>query len=128
MTKHLAAFLAANDIVGRPPEAPAEGAGERALHVMFNGGVFKAETLRYRVLDALETWCRGSCTAKLLEGYTDLDRSKIETLALPRRARNDPSKLMPRPSKDRLFGPELPRIPARAFPNTLAAIALRRWD
>ncbi|MDF3063897.1 MAG: hypothetical protein K0S06_4006 [Microvirga sp.] len=35
---------------------------------------------------------------------------------------------MPRPRKDRLFGPELPRIPARAFPNTLAAIALRRWD
>lgn len=35
---------------------------------------------------------------------------------------------MPRTRKDRFFGPELPRIPARAFPNTLATIVLKRWD
>jgi sensor domain DACNV-containing protein len=35
---------------------------------------------------------------------------------------------MPRPRKDRLFGPELPRIPARAFPSTLAAVVHKRWN
>jgi hypothetical protein len=34
---------------------------------------------------------------------------------------------MPRTRKDRFFGPELPRIPRRAFPQTLAAIAFKRW-
>jgi hypothetical protein len=83
VTKHLAAFLSANGVTGTTdgasagganPDDPSASAG-RALHVLFNGGVFKAETLRYRVLDALETWCRGSRKPQLLEGETDLDRA-----------------------------------------------------
>jgi hypothetical protein len=35
---------------------------------------------------------------------------------------------MPRTRKDRFFGPELPRIPRRAFPHTLAAIAFKKWE
>jgi hypothetical protein len=35
---------------------------------------------------------------------------------------------MPRKRKDRLLGAELPRIPSRAFPKTLASIALKQWD
>jgi hypothetical protein len=81
VTKHLAAFLAANGVTSGATADEGSSAGGpsppggRALHVLFNGGVFKAETLRYRVLDALETWCRGSRSPRLLEGNPDLDRA-----------------------------------------------------
>lgn len=34
---------------------------------------------------------------------------------------------MPRPRKDRIFGPDI-RIPSRAFPSTLASVVFKRWD
>lgn len=67
VTRHLAAFLSAHGVFNN--------AGARPLHVLFNGGVFKAETLRYRVLDVLESWSAGSRSALALEANTDLDCS-----------------------------------------------------
>ncbi len=66
ITKHLAAFLASNGAAA--PSAP-----PRTMHVLFNGGVFKAETLRYRILDVLEAWGRGAYVPQLLAGEADLD-------------------------------------------------------
>jgi len=72
VTHHLASFLSGNGIIG-PTAAPPGDAGPKPLHVLFNGGVLKAETLRYRILDVLESWCGGARTPKALEGNADLD-------------------------------------------------------
>ncbi len=48
VTRHLATFLQAH---GETPGEPA-----RPTHVLFNGGVFKAERLRDRLLDVLGRW------------------------------------------------------------------------
>ncbi len=67
ITRHLAAFLAAH------------GEGESGAiiphHVLFNGGVFKAESLRSRLLAVLQGWGgKGHKTAPL-EGDPDLDHA-----------------------------------------------------
>jgi molecular chaperone DnaK (HSP70) len=70
VTRHLAAFLAGQGLIG---DSTAQNS--RPLHVMFNGGVFRAETLRRRVLEVLGTWLGGddSATVKPLEANADLD-------------------------------------------------------
>ena len=65
VTRHLAAFLTAH-------------AGERSplpTHVLFNGGVFKAELLRQRLLDVLRSWNTDGEPPRLLSGEHDLDHS-----------------------------------------------------
>jgi hypothetical protein len=79
VTRHLAAFLSAHGVFS--------GTGTRPLHVLFNGGVFKAETLRYRVLDVLESWSAGSRSALALEANTDLDCSVARGAAFYARAK-----------------------------------------
>lgn len=75
VTRHLAAFLSTNGVTGAAASAGDGAAGGKPLHVLFNGGVFKAETLRYRVLDVLESWCGASRRPQALAGDLDLDCS-----------------------------------------------------
>ena len=67
ITRHLAAFLQAH---GEAPQGPV-----RPTHVLFNGGVFKAEVLRGRLLGVLADWFPGHAAPKLLEGVHDLDHA-----------------------------------------------------
>ncbi|MEN6558435.1 MAG: Hsp70 family protein [Thermoguttaceae bacterium] len=64
VTRHLAAFL--QDHAERPEEPI------RPTHVLFNGGVFKADLLRRRLLDVLGRWFEDR-PPQLLEGEHDLD-------------------------------------------------------
>ena len=66
VTRHLAAFLQAQGDGRRSPVRP--------THVLFNGGVFKAEPLRERLLDVLWRWFPDAAP-KLLEGEHDLDHA-----------------------------------------------------
>jgi hypothetical protein len=66
VTRHLAGFLQAQ---GRDQGNPV-----RPTHVLFNGGVFKADVLRKRLLDTLGDWFP-SPRPKLLEGKHDLDHA-----------------------------------------------------
>ena len=52
ITRHLAAFLQAH---GKSADEPV-----RPTHVLFNGGVFKADVLRQRLLDVLGEWFKSS--------------------------------------------------------------------
>jgi molecular chaperone DnaK (HSP70) len=63
ITKHLAAFLAAQE---------SGGENVRLSHVLLNGGVFKSTPLRDRLLDVIGSW--GS-PPKLLSGLPDLDHA-----------------------------------------------------
>jgi len=67
VTRHLAAFLQAH---GDEPGKPV-----RPTHVLFNGGVFKADLLRQRLLDVLGEWFGGGRAPRLLEGEHDLDHA-----------------------------------------------------
>ncbi len=67
VTRHLAAFLQAH---GRPQGEPV-----RPTRVLFNGGVFKAEALRGRLLDVLGQWFGPQQSPRLLEGRHDLDHA-----------------------------------------------------
>jgi hypothetical protein len=67
VTRHLAAFLQAQ---GRDKGNPV-----RPTHVLFNGGVFKADVLRKRLLDVLGDWFAAPQPPKLLEGEHDLDHA-----------------------------------------------------
>jgi hypothetical protein len=67
ITRHLAAFLQAH---GASPNEPV-----RPTHVLFNGGVFKGEVLRYRLLDVLGEWFSDGRTPQMLEGRHDLDHA-----------------------------------------------------
>ncbi|MEN6405497.1 MAG: Hsp70 family protein [Thermoguttaceae bacterium] len=64
VTRHLAAFLQDH---GDQPDQPV-----RPTHLLFNGGVFKSDLLRRRLLDALGRWFEGQ-PPQLLEGEHDLD-------------------------------------------------------
>jgi hypothetical protein len=65
ITRHLAAFLAAH--------GAADGGAIRPTHVLFNGGVFKADMLRARLLDVLAGWFADESPPSGLEGNRDLD-------------------------------------------------------
>jgi len=66
VTRHLAAFLQAHGGAAGPV-AP--------THVLFNGGVFKADLLRTRLLDVLASWASDAPPTQILEGSHDLDHS-----------------------------------------------------
>jgi hypothetical protein len=63
ITRHLAAFLQSHPCDGRPA---------RPTQVLFNGGVFKAEVFRKRLLEVLGDWF-GDAPPVALEGTHDLD-------------------------------------------------------
>jgi hypothetical protein len=64
VTKHRAAFL--------QNHGEAEGQPARPTYILFNGGVFKADPLRDRLLETLKTWFPDS-VPQTLEGTHDLD-------------------------------------------------------
>jgi len=66
ITKHLAAFLQSHGDDEEGPLAP--------THILFNGGVFKAEKLKSQLLNVLESWFP-DIEPKLLEGHHDLDHA-----------------------------------------------------
>jgi hypothetical protein len=66
VTRHLAAFLQAQGKSENEPIQP--------THVLFNGGVFKADRLRSRLLEVLGEWFPNN-PPKLLEGEHDLDHA-----------------------------------------------------
>ena len=65
ITRHLAAFLSSQGPAGAPVEP---------THVLFNGGVFKADPLRARLLEVLGSWS-GATPPQPLEGEHDLDNA-----------------------------------------------------
>lgn len=65
ITRHLAAFL------GMHAEG---GASVRPTHVLFNGGVFKSDVFKNRLLELMSIWFDGHAP-KLLDGNEDLDHS-----------------------------------------------------
>ncbi len=68
VTRHLAAFLTANGSDLNAPINP--------THILFNGGVFKAEPFRQRLLDVLASWAGDKSAApKPLAGDHDLDHA-----------------------------------------------------
>jgi len=67
ITRHLAAFLRAQ---GSDPDSPA-----RPTHVLFNGGVFKAEVLRARLLEVVAGWFPKDPPPRPLVGAPDLDHA-----------------------------------------------------
>ena len=66
VTKHLAAFLQSH---GSEESGPV-----RPTHVLFNGGVFKADPFRVQLLDTLKKWFPDQ-PPRLLEGIQDLDHA-----------------------------------------------------
>jgi hypothetical protein len=67
ITRHIAGFLQAHsDLPGEPL---------RPTHILFNGGVFKADMLRQRLLDVLGGWFGENAKPRLLDGEHDLDHS-----------------------------------------------------
>ncbi|TWU24962.1 Chaperone protein DnaK [Novipirellula galeiformis] len=72
ITKHVAAFLA--DQAGLADQG---GDGSetkiKPTHVLFNGGVFRSEPLRARMLNTINTWCESDLN--VLGGLEDLDTS-----------------------------------------------------
>ena len=78
VTRHLAAFLTRQArALESSPDAPVDTKGKAFLHptaVLFNGGVFKAQALKERLLEVLNGWlaAEGAPAAKELAG-ADLD-------------------------------------------------------
>jgi hypothetical protein len=66
VTRHLAAFL---QVQGKTQNEPI-----RPTHILFNGGVFKADALKQRLLDVLGEWFPEP-SPRLLEGEHDLDHA-----------------------------------------------------
>lgn len=69
ITRHLAAFLAAHGEPGQPIVVPNQ--------LLFNGGVFKADVLRSRLVDVLGDWSTsaGGSASRVLAGDHDLDNA-----------------------------------------------------
>jgi len=67
ITRHLAAFLAAH--------GESDGTSISPTHVLFNGGVLKADALRSRLLDVMRSWCDDEHPTDPLEGVHDLDHA-----------------------------------------------------
>jgi hypothetical protein len=65
VTRHLAAFLSAHGKASEPI---------RPTHVLFNGGVFKADAFRTRLIEVLTQWA-GDSPPKPLFGEHDLDHA-----------------------------------------------------
>jgi molecular chaperone DnaK (HSP70) len=77
ITKHLAGFLVKNAAsVGEilPGRAPAAGQPILPTAILFNGGVFRADPLRQRIVETLTAWCKaGAVTPPRVLAGTDLD-------------------------------------------------------
>lgn len=67
ITRHLAAFLTAHTGDDKSSATP--------THILFNGGVFKAEVFRSLVLDRLGEWSGAANAVRELPGQRDLDFS-----------------------------------------------------
>lgn len=67
ITRHLAAFLTSQGSESGETVSP--------THVLFNGGVFKAENLRSHVLHLLDGWSADKSSVGELPGHRDLDYS-----------------------------------------------------
>lgn len=67
ITRHVAEFLQAHGTEKSGPVLP--------THVLFNGGVFKAEPLCERLLEVLASWAGKNEPPKVLEGTLDLDHA-----------------------------------------------------
>ena len=67
ITRHLAAFLAAHGESDEGSNFP--------THVLFNGGVLKADALRSRLLQVMRQWCEDGDETDPLEGVHDLDHA-----------------------------------------------------
>jgi molecular chaperone DnaK (HSP70) len=67
ITRHLAAFLG--------KQLSQSGDACRPTHVLFNGGVFKADALRQRVLQTLGDWSAGTAPVQELAADADLDNA-----------------------------------------------------
>jgi molecular chaperone DnaK (HSP70) len=67
ITRHLASFLAAHGDAGATLPS----------HLLFNGGVFKADALRSRLIEVLGQWAKtaGASGSRVLEGEHDLDNA-----------------------------------------------------
>lgn len=83
VTHHLAAFLSDHHLIG---ETATQVAGAGPMHVLFNGGVFKATTLRERVLEVLGLWS-GPRPVQPLEANSDLDAAVARGAASYARAK-----------------------------------------
>lgn len=65
ITRHLAQFLT---LQGQSEKKPI-----RPTHLLFNGGVLKAEALRQRLLEAMSAWFPKDQAPQVLAGNSDLD-------------------------------------------------------
>jgi hypothetical protein len=76
VTKHLASFLARNEEVLTTQAGAKKGRKKVAQPavVLFNGGVFKADPLRQRMLEVLGSWINPKAGVRELQG-ADLDRA-----------------------------------------------------
>jgi len=76
VTKHLASFIHRNAevLAQRAPSKRSKKKVSQPTAVLFNGGVFKAEPLRQRLVDTLNAWAdkAGAPAVRVLQG-TDLD-------------------------------------------------------
>jgi hypothetical protein len=72
VTRHLARFLSRQAAGGAVSSAVRRGPSGLACptHLLFNGGVMKAEPLRARIIDVLNGWLAG-------EGFTALDAAHV---------------------------------------------------
>lgn len=90
LSRHLAAFLSAHAASlsqaallqtfsgaheGAADAGHAAPHGTLPSHVLFNGGVFKSELLRNRLLDLLQRWSGEQVATRPLEGEPDLDHA-----------------------------------------------------
>ncbi len=66
ITRHVAAFLSAQS---DEPESICP------THVLFNGGVFKSDSLQTRMIEVLNDWCGPSRKTQMLPGVRDLDHA-----------------------------------------------------
>ncbi|WP_407652749.1 Hsp70 family protein [Aporhodopirellula aestuarii] len=73
ITKQVAAFLADHLNSGEVSEAEHEGRGSSVTHLLLNGGVFRADSIRSRLESTVASWFDDSPT--LLSGAADLDHS-----------------------------------------------------
>lgn len=67
ITRHLAAFLQSHGVSREFPSRP--------THVLLNGGVFKAQRFRERLLEVLAHWFPEPVPPQLLPGVHDLDHA-----------------------------------------------------
>lgn len=66
ITKHLAAFLRSHGEANQPV---------RPTHLLLNGGAFKGEVLRDRLISVLHSWFPSDAAPKLLDATPDLDHA-----------------------------------------------------